>query len=252
MTLPAPPWRPGPPRRTRPAKAPLTREQIVRAGLRLVTTEGIDAVSMRRLAAEFDTGPSSLYAHVANKDELLQLMFDEICADVPIPVPDPERWPEQIKDLCRAGYAAMVAHGDIARAALATIPTGPNAMRVSEAMLGIMLAGGVPPLIASIALDRMFLYIVADAYESSLYRDRIGSSEAEVAAYFKVMTDQLVTYYQALPADQYPNLREHARALVDGDGRRRFEFGLDMLVDGLDKYVVAGDSGREKSGPIGQ
>ena len=253
MTFPAPPWRPAAPRRTRPAKAPLTRDQIVQAGLRLVATEGIDAVSMRRPAAEFDTGPSSLYAHVQNKDELLQLMFDEICGDVPVPVPDPEHWREQIKELSRAGYAAMVAHGDIARAALATIPTGPNAMRVSDAMLGIMLAGGVPALIASIALDRIFLYIVADAFESSLYRDRVGSSDAEISAYFEVLTEQLATYYEGLPADRYPNLRKYARELVNGDGRRRFEFGLDMLVDGLDRYIekpVTPD--REKSGPIGQ
>jgi AcrR family transcriptional regulator len=237
MTFPAPPWRPGSPRRSRPAKAPLTREQIVRAGLRLVATEGIAAVSMRRLAAEFDTGPSSLYAHVQNKDELLQLMFDEICGDVPVPVPDPEHWREQIKELSRAGYAAMVAHGDIARAALATIPTGPNAMRVSDAMLSIMLAGGVSPWAAASALDRIFLYMVADAYESSLFRERVGSSDEEMSAYFEVLTEQLATYYEGLPADRYPNLRKYARELVNGDGRQRFEFGLDMLVDGLDRYI---------------
>jgi AcrR family transcriptional regulator len=237
MTYPAPPWRPSSPRRTRPAKAPLTRDEIVAAGLRIVTAEGIAAVSMRRLAAEFDTGPSSLYAHVANKDELLKLMFDEICADVPIPVPDPERWQEQIRQIARDGYEAMVAHGDIARAALATIPIGPHAMRVSDAMLGVMVAGGLPPTIAGMALDRIFLYIVADAYESSLFRERVGSTDAEMRAYFDVLTQQLVTYYEDLPESEYPHLRKHARALVGGDGKRRFEFGLDMLVDGLVKYV---------------
>jgi AcrR family transcriptional regulator len=238
MTFPDSPWRPGLRPRPRLAKAPLTREQIIAAGLRLVAAEGIDAVSMRRLAAEFDTGPSSLYAHVANKDELLQLMFDEICADVPIPAePDPEHWKDQIKQLCRDSYAAMVAHGDIARAALATIPTGPHAMRVSEAMLGIMLAGGVPPAVASIALDRIFLYIVADAYESSLYRDRIGSTEEEMRIYFEGLKERLASYYEALPEDRYPNLRKHARVLVEGDGRQRLEFGLDMIIDGLDRYV---------------
>jgi AcrR family transcriptional regulator len=227
------------PGRSRVPKKPLTRDEIVAAGLRLVTAEGIEAVSMRRLAAEFDTGPSSMYAHVANKDELLQLMFDEICATVPIPAePDPAHWKDQIKQLCRDGYAAMVAHGDIARAALATIPTGPNAMRVSESMLAIMLAGGVPPPVASIALDRMFLYIVADAYESSLYRDRIGSTDAQVQAYFEGLQEQLASYYEALPAEQYPNLKKYARVLVEGDGRQRLEFGLDMLVDGLERYIT--------------
>jgi AcrR family transcriptional regulator len=235
--LPVPPWRRTAPKRANVTRPPLSQDQIVDAGLRIVTEEGIDAVSMRRIAAVFHTGASSLYAHVANKDELLQLMFDRICGDVPIPQPDPEHWQEQVKQLARDGYAAMVAHGDLARAALATIPTGPNAMRVSDAMLGIMLAGGLPPQVASWALDRIFLYIVADAYESSLYRARIGASEQDIAAYFDVFTEQLASYYEAMPADRYPHLRTHARDLVSGDGMQRFEFGLDMLIDGLAKYV---------------
>jgi AcrR family transcriptional regulator len=198
-------------------------------------------VSMRRIAGVFHTGASSLYAHVANKDELLQLMFDEICAEVPIPVPDPARWQEQVKEIARGGYRAMISHGDLARAALATIPTGPNALRVSDAMLGMMLSGGLPAEVAGWALDRIFLYIVADAYENSLYRDRIGSSTEEVAAYFDDFTEQLATYYEQLPADRFPHLREHARALVGGDGDQRFEFGLDMLIDGLARYVTPGD-----------
>src|SRR3954452_23449408 len=136
------PWRPGSIRRPkpeRPAKTPLTRAQIVQAGLRIVQREGIDGVSMRRIAAEFDTGPSSLYAHVANKDELLQLMFDEVCGLVTPPSLDPPRWKEQILQLARAAHHVLLEHNDLARSALATIPSGPNAMRISDAMLGMML-----------------------------------------------------------------------------------------------------------------
>src|ERR1700754_311862 len=133
------PWRPGSIRRPKPvraAKIPLTREQIVGAGLRIVQREGIDAVSMRRIASEFETGPSSLYAHVTNKDELLQLMFDEVCGTITMPEPlDPARWKEQVKELARAGHQALLEYNDLARAAMATIPSGPNALRVSNAML---------------------------------------------------------------------------------------------------------------------
>jgi hypothetical protein len=164
-------------------------------------------------------------------------MFDRICADVPIPEIDPANWQEQIKQLARDGYATMVAHGDIARAALAIIPTGPNALRVTDAMLGMMLAGGIPPHVAAWALDRIFLYITADAFEGSLYRDRIGSTQEEIVAYFDNLTEQLATYYENLPEARYPHLRKHARDMVGGDGNERFEFGLAMLIDGLDKYV---------------
>lgn len=235
--LPVPPWRSFTPPRARTVKVPLTRDQIVKAGLRIVAVEGIDAASMRRLAAEFDTGPSSLYAHVANKDELIQLMFDEICAEVELPEPDPARWQEQIKEIARNGHAAMAAHGDIARAALATIPTGPNALRISEAMLGTMLAGGLPPGVAGWALDRIFLYISADAYEGSLYRTRYGGTDADVAGFWAGFSEQLATYYEELPADRFPHLRANARALIGGDDDARFEFGLTMLIDGLTPYV---------------
>jgi AcrR family transcriptional regulator len=230
------PWRPGTVRRPKPAKtpakAPLSQAQIVQAALRIVQTEGVDGVSMRRLAAEFDTGPSSLYAHVTNKDELLQLMFDEVCGLMAVPELDPPRWKEQIMELARAGHQVLLDHNDLARAALATIPTGPNALRVSDAMLGMMVAGGVPPQVAAWAMDRIFLYITADAYEMSIWRTSDHESIDE-----EILKD-LVAYFEQVPADIYPNIRKHAKVMVGGGPEARFELGLELLVNGLDKYVT--------------
>jgi AcrR family transcriptional regulator len=232
------PWRQQKP--GRPAKAALTRDQIVQAALRIVKTEGIEAVSMRRIAAEFETGPSSLYAHVANKDELLQLMFDEMCGTITVPEPDPARWQEQVKELARAGYQAMLDHNDLARAALATIPTGPNAMRVSDAMLGMMLSGGVPARIAAWALDRIFLYITADAYEYSIWRGHVKEAGTDKDTFLEQLSADLVAYYAELPEETYPYLRKHAAEMVGNtNGTDRFEFGLDMIVGGLGRYVPA-------------
>ena len=233
--LPLPPWRRDVPKRATATRPPLSREQIIQAGLRIVIEEGIDSLSMRRIAAVFHTSASSLYAHVANKEELLQLMFDHICGAVEMPEPDPERWQEQIKELARVGHTSMTEHNDIARAVLASIPSGPNALRMSEGMLAIMLAGGVPPKFAAWSLDRLFLYIVSDAYETSLHMQQVGGrSQRE---YFDDFTVQLTDYYENLPADRFPNIRKHARILTSGDSAERFEFGLDMLIDGLAKYV---------------
>jgi AcrR family transcriptional regulator len=231
------PWRPGSLRRPaaeRGAKIPLTRTQIVQAALRIVQAEGIDAVSMRRVAAEFDTGPSSLYAHVANKDELLQLMFDEMCGLVSLPAPDPARWKEQLKEVARAGYRVMLEHNDLARAALGTIPSGPNALRISEAMLGMVLSGGVPSRVAAWVLDRLFLYIVADAYEYSIWRAEIKDD-----AGVEQLSADLTAYFEQLLPAEFPNIRRFAGDLVSGDTQERFEFGLELLIDGLDRYVPA-------------
>jgi len=239
--LPLPPWRRAAPKRPRAVKAPLTQDQIVDAGLRIVLAEGVEAVSMRRLASALDTGASSLYAHVANKEELLQLMFDRICGDVPVPEPDPARWAEQIKELARAGHAQMTRYNDIAQAALASVPTGPNALRISEGMLAVMLAGGVPPQVAAWSLDRLFLYIVADAYENSLHLQNMKEGE-DVRAYFEGFSTQLTDYYSSLPADRFPHIRANAQVLTSGDGDERFTFGLDMLVDGLARYITPGQA----------
>jgi len=191
---------------------------------------------MRRIAAVFDTGASSLYAHVANKDELLQLMFDRICGEIDVLEPDPEHWQDQIKDLCRRSHAVMSKYNDIARAALATVPSGPNALRMSEAMLSIMLAGGVPPQVAAWSLDRLFLYIVADAYENSLHQQHLREGET-TKEYFAGFIEQLAEFYGNLPVDRFPNVRVHARTLTNGTGDERFDFGLDMLIDGLAEHA---------------
>ncbi len=209
----------------------------MQAALRIVQTEGIDGVSMRRLAAEFDTGPSSLYAHVTNKDELLQLMFDEVCGLVPVPKLDPARWKEQILELARAGHQALLEHNNLARAALATVPTGPNALRISDAMLGMMLAGGVPPRIAAWAMDRIFLYITADAYEMSIWRTEVTDIGADKDAFVEELSSDLVAFFEQVPADLYPNIRKHAKVMAGGGPVARFELGLEMLVNGLDTYV---------------
>jgi hypothetical protein len=127
----------------------------------------------------------------------------------------------------------MTRYNDIARAAPATVPSGPNALRISEGMLGIMLAGGIPPQIAAWSLDRLFLYIVSDAYENSLQTENLASG-TNLEEYYQGFTD----HYRALPADRFPHIRAHAEVLTSGDGAARFEFGLDMLIDGLARHTA--------------
>ena len=112
-------------------------------------------------------------------------------------------------------------------------------------MLAIMLAGGVPPQVAGWALDRLALYIGADAYEGSLYRKR----QARLAV-CRVRTSWRATsadpgVLQNLPADQFPTITTHVDELMAGDGDQRFEFGLDMLIRSLATYVDEGRRSRD-------
>src|SRR5262245_11121476 len=104
--LPEPPWREA---RETP-RTPLTRQAIVEAALRVLDREGMDALSMRKVGEELGTGAASLYWHVRNKDELLQLVFEAVSEETTLPRPDPARWQEQLRDVAREMRRSMNRH----------------------------------------------------------------------------------------------------------------------------------------------
>ncbi|MGJ6964011.1 TetR/AcrR family transcriptional regulator [Streptosporangium sp. G11] len=242
--IPVPPWR-----KTRKVSAPrtvLSRDLIVTTGLRLLDAEGLDALSMRRVAQELGTGPASLYAHVENKEDLLDLMYDRVMAEIHVPVPEPERWLEQLRELVLDAFRVFGSHADIARVGLATIPTGPNALRIAEGQLAIMLAGGVPPKVAALMIDRLSLYVCSDAYENSLYINRQRESGMDPESFMSDFFGQIGKFYRSLPVDRFPNIVAQVDNLMDGDGKDRFEFGLDLLLRALASHVQ--DSGPTTKG----
>jgi AcrR family transcriptional regulator len=223
--MPTLPWQK--PRRRRAAKEPLTRERIVAAAIAILDRDGLDAVSTRRVAEDLGTGSASLYAHVASRDELLELMVDRIAGEIEVPEPDAAHWQDQLRSYARHAEGVWARHADITRASLASIPTGPNQLRVTEGLLAILRAVGFSDRIAAWAVDRLQLYIDADAYEGSLHAARIKQG-LDVESYLSSIRD----YYQRLPADRFPVLTSMGDAVV-ADPQARFEFGLDLLIDGL-------------------
>ncbi len=228
MTIPPPPWRTQPPKVRGPRREPLTQDRIVEVALELLRAEGYEAVTMRRLALELGTGPASLYAHVENRRELDQLIVDRVIDESLIPDPDPEHWEDQVKDVMRRIRAMYQRHPGVARATMAMIPTGPSALMTIERMLGILLAGGVPPQLAAWACDLIPLYVGAVSFEESLWSsDVAGADEREL------FVAQLRDYLQSLPTASFPTVVALAAVLTTGDGEDRFEFGIDVLVSGL-------------------
>ncbi len=227
---PEPPW--WTPTKPVAARRSLSREAIVAAAMRVLQSEGIDALSMRRLAAELDTGAASLYAHVANKEELLERLLDEVVADVHLPEPDPRHWQEQIIQLWTDCRTALVRNGDIARVALGRVPLGPKSLRIAERSMAILRVGGVPDQAVAWAVDVVGLYVAANAIEGALYADlkRTGRDPAKYYA-------QVGNYFEALPAERFPTMSALAGQLTTGDGDERFAFGLELLVRGLAALV---------------
>lgn len=218
-----------------PPKERLSRERIVDTALAQMAEDGYDAVSMRSIARALGTGPASMYAHVANKDELDQLVIDRIASLVPLPEPDPERWRDQTKQLLRDTLAAYRAHPGSARAALAAIPTGEGGLKVAEASMAVLLAGGIGPQAAAWFCDLSALYVSGIAAEESIWAQRARAAEAAgVELDEQAVVAEVHRVFAELPPAQFPLLSTYADALTSGDGEQRFEFGLDVLIAGLE------------------
>ncbi|GLY95293.1 TetR/AcrR family transcriptional regulator [Actinoplanes sp. NBRC 103695] len=204
-------------------KKPITVDAIVDAAFRLIAEEGYDALTMRRLATELETGPASLYAHVVNKDDLGELLIGRLCARIDLPEPDPRTWRQQITGICAQLRDEYLRYPGISRAALAIVPSNLETLRVAEGMLATLLAGGVAPQTAAWTADALGLYVNAYCLEHSLRtRDDPGLMDR----------DELLGRFAALP-DTFPQTRRYATELTAGDGHDRFDFTVALMIGGL-------------------
>lgn len=230
--IPAPPWRTG----KRRVRQPLSQDAIVAAAIRVLDAEGLDAVSMRRVAQELGTGPASLYVHVANKDELYELVLDAVLGEVADSAErataDPD-WQQAARRIARAERDAMRRHRDIARVAMTGLPLGPNSLRINEAYLAILRGAGLPDQIVAWAVDRLALYVTADVLEGAFYRARGWTSERQAREHY----EQASEYLRALPPDRFPHTVAMVDALMAGGSDERFEHGLDLILDGVAKSL---------------
>ncbi|MFD8993508.1 TetR/AcrR family transcriptional regulator [Streptomyces abikoensis] len=208
-------------RRTRPAKAPLSRDIIVRTGLEILDRDGLDALTMRRVAKELDTGPASLYVYVANRDDLMAAMLDEALTQVPLT--SQGTWREQLQALATTAIEAMSRHEGLAAVALGAIPTSDNALLVLDRMLALLKQAGLDDTTAAWAVDLFWLHIAAAATEQSAYDARGSEEEATISA-----ADRR---YASLPTDRYPMITSLRQALFSpGD---RDTWGLNVLINGI-------------------
>jgi AcrR family transcriptional regulator len=174
---------------------------------------------MRRVAAALGTGPASLYAHVRNKAELDDLLIGTLSRNVSLPKPHAGRWRAQFVDVCAQLRDQFLRYPGIAQAALSAPPTSLDTLRITEGLLGILLAGGVPPRPAAWTIDAALLYVSAYTVEASLR----GS----------VDRDEVLARLGMLPVSRFPHIAAHVGELNSGEGHERFEFTLQLMLNGL-------------------
>lgn len=217
------------PARQTARKAPITVDRITDAALEVVATQGYDALTMRSVAGVLGTGPASLYAHVVNKADIDELIIGRLCAQLVLPDPDPATWRAQLLDVCAQIRDQYLTYPGISRAALAMVSTHLDVLRVNEALLAIVLAGGIHPQTAAWAIDALTLYIAAYTLEISLVTQRQNHQDDD----WVVSRDELIRRFTALPADQFPHTKRYAAELTSGTGHQRFDFTLNLIINNL-------------------
>jgi AcrR family transcriptional regulator len=212
-------------RRDRPAKPPLSREGLIAVAWQIMRDEGLERVTMRRLASELDTGPASLYVYVRNTAELHGALLDELLAELDLPGEVPAaQWTEALIELLSAYSGLLMRHPSLARSVLSLQPYGPRYMRLIDTMLGLLRAGDVPVRQAAWGVDLLLQRATAAAAEFGTRGER-----ADAADDFET----LATAVAEAPAGDFPHIA-HARAeLFSGEGRDRIRWAYASMIHGI-------------------
>jgi AcrR family transcriptional regulator len=212
-------------RRDRPAKAPLSREAVIAAGMRVMRDEGLERLTMRRLAADLDTGAASLYVYVDNMAELHGALLDELLREVTLPPIAAAGWPEAVIGLLSDYTRVLWQYPSLARSVLALHPSGPHYLRLIDCLLGLLAAGGVPPRAAAWGVDPLLQLATATAAEQGTRRESARDAEGEL--------HHLETAVREVRPADHPNLARARDDLFSGTGEQRLRWYFGCLLAGL-------------------
>ncbi|MFI7289212.1 TetR/AcrR family transcriptional regulator [Streptomyces anulatus] len=224
-----------------PQREQLTREQIVAAAIELLDAEGVEALSMRKLGTRLDAAATSLYRHVANKDELIELVVDDVHGEIQVrAAAGPGQWRAAVARTAADLRAMTLRHPWIAPelGQVGLVHVGPNAMRMSAGLLAQFATAGFPADETDRALGTLMAYVVGIATSEAAYLSliaRSGRTEQEWVAGLRPAFDEA--------SRQHPRLREGSSARQDVHPRRirdeDFAYGLERVLDGLSSRLDA-------------
>ena len=212
-------------RRERPAKPALTREGIVAAAVEVMRAEGLDRVTMRRIAQELDTGAASLYVYVRNTAELHAAMLEELLGQVDLtPVTAAGDWRDRLIRVLWSYTRILFEQPGLAQSVLVTRPSGPAYLSLAEGILALLSAGGVPPDRAAWAVDILLHFATSTAAEQGTRQRAIDAGDEE---------DALVVALREAQADTFPHIAALGMELMSGAGPDRLTWGFGVLINGI-------------------
>jgi AcrR family transcriptional regulator len=211
-------------------RAPLTRERVLRAAVALADAGGIEALTMRRLGQDLGVEAMSLYNHVANKDDLLDEMIDLVFGEIELPTGGGD-WRAAQRRRAVSAHLALLRHPWATSLMNSRTKAGPATLRHHDSVLGCYRSAGFPLVMAAHAVS------VVDGYVYGFSLQQINlplQTPQQVAEVGQDILSRL--------AGNYPHLAEMIteHALRPGyDYALEFEFGLDLVLDGVERLVAA-------------
>lgn len=191
----------------------------MQAALGLLSREGLPGMSLRKVAAELETGAASLYAYVESLEELQALVCDRGLSGVKTRS-SKATWREQLSDLLSSYLRVLMATPGLAQLAMKTVAIGPNALRILEAQLALLEQGGVERGAAAWASDLLTLHVTAIASEQSERKqqaDPLGPAARVIGA---------------VEEARFPHIFAAREELLSG-GPARLAWVLEVLIEGV-------------------
>ncbi len=216
----------GRPKKVRDGDAVLTHDHIVATAMRLADADGIDQLSMRRLAAELDCGVMSLYHYIADKQALVEALVDEVAGEVESPPPG-AAWRTAVRHIAAATLAAQLRH-PWAIPVWSTSWPGPNRFGLVEQLLDALAQADLPPDIADLGFHALTNYVQGFAQQRISF-GQLESRAEETAGRLEAL----------LGGGEFPRVAEHVEFHRSGRAAHdEFGFALDLILDGLERSAA--------------
>ena len=210
-------------------RAPLTRERVLQTAVDLADRNGIESISMRKLADALDVVPMALYRHVANKDELLGGMIDVVIGEIDPPRTDTD-WKTAMRERILSARGALLRHPWASRVMETRTTPTPVVLAYMDSMIGLLRTGGF-----SLDLTHHVLHAMGSrtfGFTQELFNDTAETDPAADARMWEAMAGTYPFIYEI-----FTTIAHDDRSVVGAgcDDQFEFEFALDLMLDGVER-----------------
>ncbi len=206
------------------SRPPLTRESIFEAALHLVDTQGIDALTMRRLAANMGVGTMSLYGHIPNKDDVLDGVVGTVAGKIGVADADQD-WRQAVRFMVSEFRRVACLHPNVVPLMISRPPVSPQGMQLIETVFDHLRRAGLDERMTARAYCLMVSYA-------------IGFVSLETGGFFRASGPAAAE--RAREPAAFPRVTEVAPYLLRWDADEQFDADVDILLDSISRHTTGG------------